>query len=293
MDWIERMNHAIKYIEDNLLDNPDSLEAAQFANASLYHFQRMFHMLTGFSVGEYVRNRRLSLAAQDLLTGTEKIIDIAFRYGYESPESFSRAFVRLHGVSPSDSRKEGIRLKLFAPLSFNLSIKGDISMDFKIKTLGPFSVSGKGIRVPTENGENFKRIPLFWKECEQDGSLKKIEKITQTSKNGLFQGAMLAVLCYNESDTNEEFSYLIGAETLDNPAEMEIVKVPAMTWAVFESIGPMPDAIQDVWKRIFSEWFPQSNYEHAPAPELEVYPPEVPNQKNYYCEVWIPVIKKK
>ncbi|MBN2439932.1 MAG: AraC family transcriptional regulator [Spirochaetales bacterium] len=293
MDWIDRMNSAVKYIEDNILENPDPQEAAQKANSSTYHFQRMFHMLAGYSFGEYIRNRRLSLAAQDLLTSSLKIIDISFKYGYESPEAFTRAFTRLHGISPRESRKEGIRLKSFAPLSFTLSIKGDTSMDFKIKTMESFMVAGKSIMVTTKDGQNFKDIPAFWKKCYKDGFGEKFWQLARENKEGILSGAIAAVLCYKETDTEEKWSYLAGAETIKEVPGMETITIPSRTWAIFESIGPMPDAIQKVWKRIFSEWFPSSNYEHDRSPELELYPPGDSQSPDYYSEVWIPVVQKK
>jgi AraC family transcriptional regulator len=259
MDWIERMNVAITYIENNLLEDPNPEEAAQKANSSTYHFQRMFSMLSGYTLGEYIRNRRLSRAAQELLTSSLKVIDIAFKYGYESPESFTRAFHRLHGISPRDSRKEGVKLKSFAPISFTLSMKGDTSMDFKIKTMEPFKVAGKSILVDAVDGKNFKIIPEFWKTCNKDGTVEKIETLAKKNKGGILAGTTAAVLCYKETDTEEKWSYLAGAEVFNDEPGLETITIPAQTWAIFESRGPMPDAIQKVWKRIFREWFPSSN----------------------------------
>jgi AraC family transcriptional regulator len=287
------MNNSIKYIEDNILENPDPDEAAKKAFSSSFHFQRMFHMISGYSIGEYIRNRRLSLAAQDLLTSSAKIIDISFKYGYESPESFSRAFIRLHGVSPRDSRKEGVKLKLFAPLSFNLFIKGDTSMDYRIKKMESFYITGKSTQVTSLNEQSYKDIPLFWEKCCKDGTLGKLEKLSEQNKQGILSGATVAALCYKETDTEEMWSYLVGAEGKEELSEMETIKIPSLTWAIFESVGSMPDAIQKVWKRIFSEWFPSSSYEHDKAPELEVYPPGDTSSHDYYCEVWIPVVQKK
>jgi AraC family transcriptional regulator len=293
MDWINRMNAAIRYIEEHLLEYCDPGEAAKHANSSIYHFQRMFHMLSGYTLGEYVRNRRLSMAAHELLTSPVKIINVALKYGYESPESFTRAYSKLHGISPRDSRKEGSRLKSFAPLSFTLSVKGDTSMDYKIKTLDSFTMTGKSIMVTTEGGENFKRIPAFWKESCEDGTVKRLEEVAAQYTTGVLDGAMAAVLCYKETDTEEEWSYLIGVESPGDNPDWETIVIPSHTWAIFESVGPMPDAIQDVWKRIWSEWFPASNYEHAKAPELEVYPRGDSSSPDYYCEVWIPVVQKQ
>ena len=165
-------------------------------------------------------------------------------------------------------------------------------MDYKIKTLESFKITGKSTMISTENGENFKSIPAFWKKCGQDGTTKKIKALTEKCKTGIISGATAAVLCYKETDTEEYWSYLIGVETSGDVPEMETIIIPSQTWAIFESIGPMPDAIQNVWKRIWSEWFPASQYEHDKGPELEIYPPGDSNSPDYYCEVWIPVVRK-
>ena len=154
-------------------------------------------------------------------------------------------------------------------------------------------VAGKSTTVTTAGGENFKIIPAFWQKSSQDGTIKKIAGIAEKNKAGILSGAKAAVLCYKETDTQEKWSYLAGAETTGKEPGMETITIPGQTWAIFESIGPMPDAIQAVWKRIFNEWFPSSNYEHAMAPELEVYPPGDGKSPDYYCEVWIPVMQKK
>jgi AraC family transcriptional regulator len=293
MNWIKRMNNSLKYIEQNLPDNPDAGKAAKIAFSSEYHFRRMFYMISGFTLNEYIRNRKLTLAAQDLLTGNTKIIDIALKYGYETPESFSRAFSNLHGVSPREARKENTRLKTFPPLTFTLQIKGVKSMDFKIKTMDSFYVSGKSIQTTTMDGKNFKEIPAFWKKAMNDGTCEKIQSFSLKGKNSVLNGSTASVLCYKDDDTEDCWSYMIGSESDGKVKDMENTKIPSMTWAIFESIGTMPDAIQDVWKRIFNEWFPSSNYMHAKGPELEVYPPGDGSSPDYYCEVWIPVEKKQ
>jgi len=294
MNWIKRMNTALKYVESQLLENPHVKEVAKIANSSEYHFQRMFYMLSGYTFGEYIRNRKLSLAAQDLLTNNEKIIDIAYKYGYETPESFSRAFQRLHGVSPRESRKEAVSLKIFPPIAFTLSVKGVKSMNFKIKTMESFKVAGKSIMVSTEGGKNFIDIPAFWQKCNRDGTVAELAKIAADNKGGVLTGALASVLCYKDTDTSENWSFLVGAETLESIEGLEPVTVPALKWAIFEAVGPCPEVIQDVWKRIFSEWFPTSNYEHDMGPELEVYPAQEASDSDpdFYCEVWIPVIEK-
>jgi len=170
---------------------------------------------------------------------------------------------------------------------------GETCMNFKIKTMESFLIAGKSIKVTNEGGKNFIDIPAFWEKCSKDGTSKILGKIAYENKNGILSGSIAAVLYYNETDTNENWSYLAGAETFKEENGLETIKIPALTWAVFESIGPMPDAIQNVWKWISSEWFPGSNYEHAKGPELEIYPTGDTSKSDYYSEVWIPVQKKQ
>ena len=166
-------------------------------------------------------------------------------------------------------------------------------MNCRIKKMESFYVTGKSTQVTSLNEQSFKDIPLFWDKCCKDGILEKLEKLSEQNKQGIFSGATVAVLCYKETDTKEKWSYLIGAEGKEELSEMETIKIPSLTWAIFESVGPMPNAIQKVWKHIFSEWFPSSNYEHDKAPELEVYSSGDTNSHDYCCEVWIPIVQKK
>jgi AraC family transcriptional regulator len=296
LEWLERMNIALKYIEENLRGMPDPKKAAEIANSSEFHFQRLFHMITGYSLGEYVRNRRLSLAAQEVLQGKKKIIDIALDYCYESPEAFTRAYTRLHGMSPRDSRKPGSQLKFFSPITFSISIKGETSMDYRIEKKGEISLLGKGRLFSSEDGANLRDIPLFWQESMGDGSWNAIKQLSTKQPQGILKGSTGAALCYKETDTEENWSYMICAEgrAEDLPASkgFEHITISPQTWAIFTSRGALPGAIQEVWKNIFSDWFPTSKYEHAPAAELEVYLPGDTSKDDYICEVWIPVIEK-
>lgn len=287
MNWFQDINAALTYIEDNIESNLKSDDIAIVAHCSKYHFLKMFTMLTGFTLGEYIRQRRLSLAAKDLSSTNLKIIDIAFKYGYETPEAFSKAFKRLHGVSPSIARKKGNTLKAIPPLSFQIIVKGENKMDYKIVKREGFKIVGRSKRVTAKDQENFQTIPKFWDEACANG-LVKILNESSTPKD-----TTLGV-CYDASQDQEDFSYMIGIEgdTIKGIEDYEVIEVPPCTWAVFDSIGPMPHAIQNVWGRIFSEWFPATKYEHAPAPELEVYLPGDPCAEDYKCEVWIPVIEK-
>lgn len=259
MEWFERMKTALDYLEAHLEKDLDINDAARLACCSPFHFQRMFHILTGFTVVEYVRNRRLTLAAQELAMGNARVFDVALKYGYDTPESFSKAFRRLHGVNPSTARGSGVNLKAFPRISFHLSIKGDKDMDYKIVEKEAFTIVGKKIRMTTKDKQNLRLIPEFWTECHQKGIC--CELAAHAGKLGLLG------VCMDFNPDTEELTYMIGIEKPQSKAltGFEEKEIPASTWAVFESIGPMPHAIQRVWDRIFSEWFPATGYEHSGA----------------------------
>ncbi len=286
MEWLDRMKSALDYLEQHM-EGPLEIEgAAKAALSSPFHFQRMFHMLTGVTVAEYVRRRKLTLAAQELAASDTRVLDVALKYGYSTPESFSKAFQRLHGVSPSAARQVGMSLRAYPRISFHISLKGDKDMEYKIEEKAGYRVVGKALRVSNRDGENTRRIPEFWQECNQTGVSDQIAQLNPT--------APLLGVCMEYSSEQDQWTYLIAVETKDAPVPEGMVEkhIPAATWAVFESVGPMPNAIQEVWNRIFSEWVPATGYEIADAPQLEVYPPGSGNSEDYRCEVHIPIVKE-
>lgn len=264
----------------------DMQHIAKAAYSSPFHFQRSFHMLTGFTVAEYIRKRRLTLAAQELATSTAKVIDIAVKYGYDSPEAFSKAFRKVHGIAPSAAREPGVQLKAFPRISFHLSLRGDKDMDYRIVERDGFEVVGKCIPVSMKDGENFGTIPQFWRECYKDGTIDKLHAIAPNKD--------LLGVCMGVDHDNETFTYAIAVENRTAPEveQFETRNIPPATWAVFTSVGPLPGAIQKVWTKIFQEWFPATGYEHAGGPELEVLPAGDDFADDYRCEVWIPIVKK-
>ncbi len=287
MEWLDRMMEAIDYLEKHMEEQLNIEAAAKTAYSSTFHFQRMFHMLTGMTVAEYVRKRKLTLAAQELAISSDlRVLDIALKYGYDSPESFSKAFRRLHGLTPTAARGQGANLKAYPRISFHLSLKGDKDMDYRIVERKEYEVIGKAIKVSCKDGENFRRIPEFWYECNKDGTSEKLCTVGKGS-------AMLGI-CLDMDFQKEEMSYMIAVENTGNAADSSLTtrKIPSAAWAVFTAKGPLPGAIQKVTERIFQEWFPATGYEHADAPELEVYPLGDTSAEDYQCEVWIPVVKK-
>lgn len=282
MDWIDKMNAALDYIEGNLDGTIDYELVAQKACCSSYNFQRMFSFIADVSLAEYIRRRRLTQAGFDLQKTYSTVLDIALKYGYDSPVSFSRAFQNLHGLTPSEARKKGSVLKSYPKISFKITIKGVDEMKYRIEEGKKIRLAGVMRKITTLNGENFKLIPQMWNDLYNDGTC---EKITGAGKkeNPAFYG----VCCNFRKD---EFDYMIGVESDSELQEgFEELIVPELTWVKFECRGKLPESQQTVWKRIFTEWFPTSGYEHADGPEIEWYSNENMNSDTYLSEIWIPV----
>lgn len=285
MEWLERLNQAMSYIEDNLSGEIDYSEAAKIACCSTFHFQRMFSYIAGVPLSEYLRRRRLTAAALELQSSDIKVIDLALKYGYDSPTAFARAFQNIHGVSPASARSQGVPLKAFPRMTFQISIKGDAEMNYRIEQKGAFRVVGIKEREPMNIEHSFARLPQFWAENLQNGMIGKVL--------GLMKEDQKALLGICADMNGSEFDYYIACATdKEVPEDMYEYTVPAARWAIFECIGPMPGALQDLQKRIMSEWLPTSGFEYANLPDIELYPEGDTSSKDYRCEAWLPVVKK-
>ena len=293
MEWTERMSAAVDYIENNLTGEVDFHEAARKANCSPFHFSRIFTIVTGVTLSEYVRRRRLTLAASELSHGKAKVIDVALKYGYDSPDAFTRAFRNVHGITPMAAREPGVQLVAYPRIFFQIVLTGGKDMDYQIIEKPAFEVVGEIKKISTVNNVNFIEVPRFWDEFIEKGHIDTLMDLSQC-KPGPVTGASDIGICIPIKNTMDAFTYMIAIEKPDKeiPGEFEILTIPEATWAVFESIGPMPDAIQKVWKGIFQEWFPSTGYKHAEKPELEVYFPGDPQSPDYRCQVWIPIKEK-
>ncbi|HWI63754.1 MAG TPA: AraC family transcriptional regulator [Symbiobacteriaceae bacterium] len=286
MDWLARLNAALDLMEKRLEGSLDIQEIAQAAYVSPFHFQRMFHMLTGMTVAEYVRKRKLTVAAQELTSPGSRVVDVALRFGYDSPESFAKAFRRVHGVAPSEARNPGVRLKAFPRISFHLSLKGEKDMDYRIVEMEAFSVAGKLMRLSCRENEHARLIPQFWAASHQDGTVARLSALSSDER--------LYGIVLDMQPDQETITYMIAAKTagVARVEGLEVREIPAATWAMFTAVGPVPQAMQCTFQRVFQEWFPATGYEIAPGPELEVYPPGDLTAEDYKCEAWIPIIRK-
>ncbi|MBE5104774.1 AraC family transcriptional regulator [Bacillus thuringiensis] len=290
MDSLKNMNAAMQYIEDNLTHEIDFKKVAKIAFCSEYHFKRMFSFLAGISLSEYIRYRRLTLAAFELKNNNAKVIDVAIKYGYNSPDSFARAFQNLHGITPSEARNTRSSLKAYSPMTFQLSIKGGNEMNYRIEEKEPFRIIGIQKRVPIVfNGVN-EEIASMWKSLDHE-SIQTLKSLSNIEPTGLIS----ASTNFSERRMEEkgELDHYIGvATTKDCPEQFKQLEVAASTWAIFEAVGPFPDALQNVWGRIYSEWFPSSNYELAKGPEILWNEQKDISSPNFKSEIWIPVLKK-
>lgn len=291
MDWITGIQRSLDYTEAHLTEKIDYEMVAKQACSSAFHFQRMFSMLCGFSLGDYIRMRRLTMAAEDLLRTGDKIIDIALKYGYDTPESFSRAFQRFHGITPTDARRGGT-IKPFFRLSVKLILAGGSTMDYRIEKKDAFKIICKKKQVTKPQGDTAtEEISAFWNECGKDGTIEDICKYGRFDNLGGVLG-----ICFSRDMAGSGFPYGIGAEYNGTPLHgegLEIMDIPAYTFAVFQCKGPMPEAFKTTYQRIVTEFFPQSNYEYGNGVELEIYPSAEVSNPDYTCEIWIAVNEKK
>ena len=295
MEWLRHLNDALDYMEDNLRGEISFETASKLACSSVYHFQRMFSYIANVPLSEYLRRRRLTMAAFDLQSG-DKVLDVALRYGYDSPTAFNRAFQAVHSVTPSAAQKAGAMLKAYPRISFQIKIKGEAEMEYRIVKKESFRVVG--VREPlaldlrykerddlklSDVQNSFTRVPMFWQEAGQSGAIAQICKMIDREPNGLLG------ITIGHDDPKQSYYYIAAATDKPVPKGMFEQLIPACTWAVFPGSGE-PKSIQSLMERIYSEWLPTSGYEWANAPDIEVYLDD--NPVNMHYEVWLPIEKK-
>ncbi len=282
MNYIQSMN----YMEEYILEDINYENVARQVYMSNYHFHRTFSMLTGITANEYIRNRRLSMAGQELIMSDVKIIDIAYKYGYESPESFTKAFTRFHGVTPNIARRAGMQLKSFNRLIIKIQLEGGTIMDYRIVERESFKLLAKVKEFRNEivSDDNNTEIPDFWDKCINAGMLDALKK---NAVNNAVYGA-----CAPISKESKYFDYGIGMEYNGSevPEGYRIWDVKPTLWAVFKCIGKNGDCIGETWDRIFKEFLPGSEYSMLDDTDFELYSEDL--ESGVFCEVWIPVEKK-
>lgn len=288
MDALQRMNLAMRYIEDNLDGEIDFQQVARLACCSEYHFKRMFAFLSGFTLGEYIRLRKLTLAAMELHNSSVKIIDLGVKYGYDSPDAFSKAFQGFHGVTPKAAKNSGVSLKAVPPLTFQLTLKGGNQMNYRIVEKGAFQIVGIKKRITMIFEGVNPQMDSMWQSLTME-DIQELKALCNIEPAG--------ILCVSANfeeravEGTELDQYIGVATTRIAPKRFSVLPVEASTWAVFTAIGQFPAALQDTWAKIYAEWFPSSGYELSDGPEILWNESRDTSLPNYKSEIWIPVKK--
>lgn len=286
---LNELNHVIEYIEEHLTDDLSLEIISEYAGVSDYHFRQIFFYLSGLTLSEYVKNRKLSEASMDLLYG-EKVTDVALKYGYQSMDGFTRAFKKWSGFLPSDVIKKGIS-KSFPKLSFIITVKGGINMEFRIEDKPAFNLVGVSNRVPMQfEGVNNEIVKLA--QSITDEQKKEMHSLQNIEPYEIVNASYEADANFLKEEG--DLTHLIGVLTTESQVSdlLEVVPVEAYTWAVFPNEGPFPSTLQDTMAKIYSEWLPSSDYEVINAPSFSFTKMDK-NKINFaYSEVWIPVRKR-
>ncbi len=282
MNWIQGFMDSINYLEEHLDGEIDIEEAARIAATSKYLYQRMFGYICGISLGAYIRNRRLSLAAFDLLQGKLSVSDAAMKYGYSSFSSFTKAFSAYHGIAPSAVKGENCKLLSYPRLSLTVSAKAEEPLIYRIEQKEALRLIGIGETVLNDGVYNFQRIPQMWQEAYESNVVWDIFHMS----NQTYWGVMGVLSNYTDSTVDYHMASTVDPDIplLEGMREFHI---PAGRWVVFSCYGR--HRIQPVWKRIYGEWFPSSGYEHTGGPEIEWYSPDDPQREDCLTEIWIPI----
>lgn len=286
MEWLKHLSQAIDYIEDNLEGEISYDEAARIACCSTYYFQRMFSYVADISMSDYIRRRRMTKAAFELQTGDVKVMDIGFKYGYDSPASFNRAFQNVHGVAPTAARKEGIELNSYPRISFSIKVTGGDNMRYRIETKGSIRIVGAKVKLQEDLEQNFQKVPTFWSTTLKSNLYPRICRLINQDPH-----VILGISVYN--DPENIYYYIAAATNKPVPEGMVEFEIPKATWVIFECDGHFQESVQTIYRRFLTEWLPFSSYECAGLADIEVYPINDKEPKSGHSEVWIAIKKEK
>ncbi|GGX62534.1 AraC family transcriptional regulator [Streptomyces fructofermentans] len=286
---LERLNQAMEHIEANLDGRIDTADLARIAVTSEYHFRRMFSALAGVPLSEYVRRRRLTVAGAEVLAGERTLLEIAVRYGYTSGEAFARAFRAMHGVGPGEARRAGASLESQPRMSFRLVVEGSNSMRYRVVDKEEFRVVGRKARVPLVHEGMNPAIAAFIRGIGKE-EIRRIEQLSDQEPGGIVS---VSDNLDGSRAEGTELDYYHGVVTrAEVPEDLDALTVPAGTWAVFENSGPFPQALQYLWRDVFTEWFPSNPYRSRPGPEL-LRTRLSPDAAQADAELWIPVERER
>jgi AraC family transcriptional regulator len=298
VDFLERMTRVADFIEEHLTDDMRLHDLASIVSCDIYQFGRIFAYVVGIPLSEYVRRRRLSQAALELQGGEARVIDVALRYGYASPDAFARAFAAMHGVTPREAIAPGTRLRLYPRITFHISIKGDADMEYRIEQRDIMHCVGieKNFGIVTVNRaaedwtQEFPDIMAYWDQFLDGGANPILRDQYRLYRAPLWQVGVTETLPGGETVTK------IGAEARPGEDYPELTRfdIPAHTWAIFTARGRLNQKVHPAGQtmaRVLTEWLPVSGYELIPGLHLEIYGPGDTQKDDYACELWLPVKK--
>lgn len=297
MEWTSSLRGAISYIEEHLLEDIRAEDVALAVYVSPFYLQKGFRILTGYSMGEYIRCRRLYLAALELRSGADKIAELAVKYGYDTPDSFTKAFRRFHGVSPMGFKKGGGTIKPFLPLKITLQVQGGYNMDMTFETMKGFTVIGFSHKVSFDSA--YERIPALWDKFSEEYLAPLFAKgRPENATERVICSCMIGELgiCIDDAQESGSFHYMIAGRYCGGgvPAGMTLYEIPEMEWAKFRCVGSMPGALQSVNTKIFQEWLPgNERYEIAAGLNIEWYSQGDVSAPDYESAIWIPIVRKR
>lgn len=283
MDWNTKQQKIIDYVENHLQRQEEPVnpeEIAKLAGCSYHFFQKVFSYMNGISFSEYVRSRKLTLAGYDLKSTDIKVVDLSYKYGYDSPTSFTKAFAQFHGVSPKEARNTDTKLQVYPKMQPAKAKR----YSWEIKYNASFRLIGKSIKVSCKDNLHYAKIPEFWNNCQKNGTFTQLISMDTGTPGGLFG------LFGNYDETAKEIEYSIMVSSIyELPEEFHEVIIPAAVWAVFDCRGAVPQAIQNGWKYLNEEWLVKYPFQHAPYPELEWYSTGNSYAEDYLSQIWIPI----
>ncbi|MGA5894540.1 AraC family transcriptional regulator [Streptomyces venetus] len=284
---LDRLNQALAHIESHLDRTVDAADLARTACTSEYHLRRMFSALAGMPLSEYIRRRRLTVAGAEVLAGDETLLEIAVRYGYGSGEAFARAFRAMHGVGPGEARRTGAALVSQPRLTFRLTIEGSSSMHYRVVDRPSFTVTGFKARVPLIHSGPNQAIIDFVRGLDKQ-ALEQLGKLSDQEPNGIV--AVCDDLDPSRAEGTELDYYqgVITSSPTPAPEGTTTLPVPPGTWAVFTTSGPAPRAVQELWRDVFTQWFPSNPYRSRPGPEI-LRTHLSPDGSEADAELWLPV----
>lgn len=287
MEWDEKLQKIIDYTEHHLQRTEEPVNAeeiARLAGCSYSFFQKVFSYMNGISYAEYVRFRKLTLAGYDLKSTDRKVLDISYKYGYDSPTSFTKAFQQFHGMSPTEARSHDTKLRVYP----KMQITSEQCYSWRLEQKPAIRLVGKTRKISCEGGQHFRTIPEFWSDCQKDGTYARLTAMDTGIAKGLF-----GVFGYDADEPGYLVYSIMAVSDRALPEEFQEICLPENTWAVFDCTGPVPQAIQRGWRYLNDEWLVKYPFQHADCPEIEWYSGGNPYDEQYLSQIWIPILEEE